>query len=614
MFTQIIFFILALLVYHTRSLGPPPPVSDLWTNALSILFLLILFGLESWRRFHRLRLSALDHRGGLSAFQRGFQQTEQVLMILSLVFFAFEVYLLDFKSLVSLIPGTERFSAWEGAWGMSLYLTHLVILWGASQPAREVLFPTSQRRWPYIRSQLRFNLPILFPWFFISFLSDLIALVSAPRLRAFLDQPLGELAFLLAFLVLLSVFFPFLIKTWWRCRPLPDGEKKEAVLAFCREMGSPFQGIFLWPALGGQALTAGVMGLVRPFRYLLITPALLDLLDPEELKGVVAHEVGHIRKRHLLFYLIFFGGYILLAVFFSRWLLGFLFRFPFFADLFVSLQQYSEDLSSLVMTLPLALGLILYFRYLFGFFMRNFERQADLYALRALGSPAPLIRSLEKIAYASGQSRDLPSWHHFSIAERVHFLSLAARFPRWIAAHDRKVYATVTLFFSLLLGLGLYGVRERIWLYSGPADDPRALETLLRRELRAKPGETQTLLALAILYHEGKRLTQAKEAYEKVLAQDPENPLALNNLAWLLATAKEPDLFQPQKALELAQKAAALKPEPMILDTLAEAYLANGRPDKALEVIRRALAQHPSNRGYYLSQEERFQKALKEKP
>jgi tetratricopeptide (TPR) repeat protein len=303
-----------------------------------------------------------------------------------------------------------------------------------------------------------------------------------------------------------------------------------------------------------------------------------------------------------------------LAVFFSRWLLGFLFRFPFFADLFVSLQQYSEDLSSLVMTLPLALGLILYFRYLFGFFMRNFERQADLYALRALGSPAPLIRSLEKIAYASGQSRDLPSWHHFSIAERVHFLSLAARFPRWIAAHDRKVYATVTLFFSLLLGLGLYGVRERIWLYSGPADDPRALETLLRRELRAKPGETQTLLALAILYHEGKRLTQAKEAYEKVLAQDPENPLALNNLAWLLATAKEPDLFQPQKALELAQKAAALKPEPMILDTLAEAYLANGRPDKALEVIRRALAQHPSNRGYYLSQEERFQKALKEKP
>ncbi len=64
-------------------------------------------------------------------------------------------------------------------------------------------------------------------------------------------------------------------------------------------------------------LTAGVMGLVKRFRYLLITPALLDLLEPEELKGVVAHEIGHIRKKHLIFYLGFFVGYVVLTVFFS---------------------------------------------------------------------------------------------------------------------------------------------------------------------------------------------------------------------------------------------------------------------------------------------------------
>ncbi|MCJ7833589.1 MAG: M48 family metalloprotease [Deltaproteobacteria bacterium] len=83
-------------------------------------------------------------------------------------------------------------------------------------------------------------------------------------------------------------------------------------------------------------LTAGVMGLVKRFRYLLITPALLDLLEPEELMGVVAHEIGHIRKRHLLFYLGFFAGYVLLAVFFSQWLTHQFFRYPAFLEFLYS--------------------------------------------------------------------------------------------------------------------------------------------------------------------------------------------------------------------------------------------------------------------------------------
>ena len=54
MFTNIIFFILALLIYHTRSLGPRLPVVDLWVNAGTVLLFLTVFGLETWRRFHRL--------------------------------------------------------------------------------------------------------------------------------------------------------------------------------------------------------------------------------------------------------------------------------------------------------------------------------------------------------------------------------------------------------------------------------------------------------------------------------------------------------------------------------------------------------------------------------
>ena len=76
-----------------------------------------------------------------------------------------------------------------------------------------------------------------------------------------------------------------------------------------------------------------------------------------------------------------------------------------------------------------------------------------------------------------------------------------------------------------------------------------------------------------------------------------------------MATSKDQGLFQPAKALALAKKAAALNPDPMILDTLAEAYLANGRPDIALQVARQVLAKNPSNRAYYQAQEERFKQA-----
>jgi len=65
--------------------------------------------------------------------------------------------------------------------------------------------------------------------------------------------------------------------------------------------------------------------------------------------------------------------------------------------------------------------------------------------------------------------------------------------------------------------------------------------------------------------------------------------------------------------LTLAQAAAALKPDPTIWDTLAEAYLANGRPDLALRIMEEILAGEPANREYFEGQRERFKRELEKK-
>ena len=59
-------------------------------------------------------------------------------------------------------------------------------------------------------------------------------------------------------------------------------------------------------------LTAGVMGLVKKFRYILVTDALLNNLSSDEIDSVIAHEIGHVKKYHLQFYLIFFLGFLFL--------------------------------------------------------------------------------------------------------------------------------------------------------------------------------------------------------------------------------------------------------------------------------------------------------------
>ena len=71
--------------------------------------------------------------------------------------------------------------------------------------------------------------------------------------------------------------------------------------------------------------------------------------------------------------------------------------------------------------------------------------------------------------------------------------------------------------------------------------------------------------------------------------------MALNNLGWLYATSTDPNVRNPEKALEYALKAVAATKEENagVLDTLAEAYFVNGRYSEAVETERKALALEP---------------------
>jgi cytochrome c-type biogenesis protein CcmH/NrfG len=112
---------------------------------------------------------------------------------------------------------------------------------------------------------------------------------------------------------------------------------------------------------------------------------------------------------------------------------------------------------------------------------------------------------------------------------------------------------------------------------------------------------------LGNIYFEKKDYARAERSYLAALSLAPENAEALNNLAWLYATARDPACINAAKALLFARKAAALDPRPHILDTLAESYFINGDFRNALDIIDEALAQKPSDRHYFEKQRAKFQ-------
>jgi len=598
-YTNFLYFIVVLLVFSTQQAGPTPRFS--WpTTVAGSLGLLALFGLINRWAFRRLAARLMDVPPG----PRGpvlHHRTLSRQSILALLFFLLHIYLFDIKAHLNVFAMFRESLTVQGLVGLGLFFPYLAMVWLSSTR----FSPGSSRGPARLTGSLRFNLAILLPWLVISGMVDLLQLVPNGPWHRSLDTPAGQLGFFALLLFVLTLFGPPLVLRLWGCRPLPPGGRRTVMEEFCRRQRFPVRDIVLWPTFGSDVFTAGVMGLHRRWRYLLVTESLLAVLDDNELRSVLAHEICHVRKRHLFFYLLFLLGYLALASPLMDLSTLLLLGSSLPGEVGGVPESGQATLVSLVSTAPLLLLLVLYFRYLFGFFIRNFERQADLYGLTVMGEPSSLVSALEKAALHSGNIREVPSWHHFSIKERVDFLFAAARSPVLVDRHERKLRAGLALYLAgiLLLGTGGYllqsGTIGKDW-------SDRLVLRALDRQVARVPENARLRLRLGTLYYQRENLPEAVRHLELAMKLDPENPEILNNLAYILATSKEAAYLQPQRALSLAERAAEISPQPYILDTLAEAYHVNGRNKEALEAAERALEAATDDRSDYLKQVERF--------
>lgn len=236
------------------------------------------------------------------------------------------------------------------------------------------------RRGVFVIQQLRTHvLLLLVPLLCIALISETVdAFLPYDNQRGFSAWNQG-----LTFVGALIVFAlaPQMARFLLHVSPLPEGEVRTALLDVCRSHRVRVREILLWKT-DGSMLNGAVMGLIGPLRYVLLTDALLESMRRDQVIAVMAHEIGHVRRKHMV--------WLVLTLVATVGLPNALF------DLAV-VQTYNaqpqwlfalhdsvggaEAFAGWVEGAAIALTLLIAF-IAFGWICRRFERQADTFAVQ----------------------------------------------------------------------------------------------------------------------------------------------------------------------------------------------------------------------------------------
>ncbi len=261
--------------------------------------------------------------------------------------------------------------------------------------------------------------------------------------------------------------------------------------------------------------------------------------------------------------------------------------------------------------------IVLYIRFFFGYIMRNFERQADLFCFESGIDPRHMIGAFEKLNRVINEPADRKNWHHFNIPQRIDFLHRAIADPGEIIRHNRKVNRVV-LVLGLIITLLFFSVISKLV--------PETIITIkeevvlriagYKRLIQREPDKLSHYLAYAELNELIEDWEQALSGYRHAIRLNPKGERVINNYAWRLLTCKEKQYRDYRKGLVHAKAAWNLvknkKPKTeyvYIIDTLAEAYYRNRVYDKAFRYARLALKHATENRSYYKKQLQKIRKA-----
>ncbi len=319
MFNNIIYFIVVLTIFYLNSPDKSKNYSFLYFLFMLFVTWIIFAAYCRWgiRDIQNLSQNRKNNEGFISA---KYHRLIARLSILAIFLFVMDVFVLNLKGWIQMIPGVEQLSVLQGIVALIMFFFYLSTVWFFAYPAYRAIFRYEITRRSFIESNLRFNIPFLFPWMCLSLIFDLIAISPWAGEYGLPIGEMGNLIFFMSLIVLVMIFMPGIMQYWWGCKPIKESEKSDELHAFLLEKDFKYRELLTWPIFKGRMMTAGIMGVVARFRYILITDSLMEILSIDELKSVLAHEMGHAKYRHFLFYMLFIMGLLVIVSGLESWL------------------------------------------------------------------------------------------------------------------------------------------------------------------------------------------------------------------------------------------------------------------------------------------------------
>ena len=197
---------------------------------------------------------------------------------------------------------------------------------------------------------------------------------------------------MMAFQLLMLVLAPVLILPLFnKFTPLPDGSLRERLLALGQKTAFPAGNIQVMDgSKRSRHSNAFFTGFGR-FRKIVLYDTLLAQLTEAELEAVLAHEIGHYKKRHIAKMLAWSAGFSLAGFYILAWLA----RQEWFYGAFGF--QPGNFAAALLLFALLAGVVTFWLSPLANYWSRRHEYQADAYAAKTTGEVASLTRALRKL-------------------------------------------------------------------------------------------------------------------------------------------------------------------------------------------------------------------------
>ncbi len=146
----------------------------------------------------------------------------------------------------------------------------------------------------------------------------------------------------------------------------------------------------------------------------------------------------------------------------------------------------------------------------------------------------------------------------------------------WYRSHSKDTYTPVAIAADLATSQNNHA--------------EKVAENILRMILEEEPTCVEAMSALAALLHITDRFAESVALYRTILELQPDNVVAINNLAWIMCR----EYGRPQDALELAQRGLRKEPKYVdLIDTRGVAYYELGQYENAINDFSTCLEMYP---------------------